>query len=562
MSIRQYRPFTQYTLRMLSVVFLSAFCLGQQSATAIKPGSHFEVSLNPSQAHLYTFAMQGGQSALIIVKQIGVDVVVDVLQPGGKTIDTIDSPTGRYGNEVVEVAAVQSGSYSIRIRPYNDKEPSGRYELTFVAVRSAFETAAAVSDAKNWLTSRTTEIPETGQVSKSSDLRPITSWPNVRVVALGEATHGSREFNSFRLSVTKRLIEESGYRIVALEASESRFRSLSRYIAGDSGKSSEVTKRIETGWIGRRSQRDLIEWVRSWNLQHQQDRVRIIGLDAQDNSDSRQILGAFLNKAQYGETVTKRWAEAASELKAADDQTSVFGDSSVNASTRQFLLELNALFAFDEPILAFRFGQEFTEAREAAETLLEFADFNSGAAAAISHSRDWYMANRVLRSLRVAGSTSKAIYWAHNSHVVHPEMSNTAGGVLRQVLGCQYRALALTFGQGEFVAQIPNDLEDRLAVSSLPEAKKGSVENLAQPKAPDAFLRIWECPIEDSAIPEWLRLPRPVHWVGGLWKPGSDPSEAYRPFVLPKDFDGIVYFSKVTAEDMPTDRPLVPARKH
>jgi hypothetical protein len=52
-----------------------------------------------------------------------------------------------------------------------------------------------------------------------------------------------------------------------------------------------------------------------------------------------------------------------------------------------------------------------------------------------------------------------------------------------------------------------------------------------------------------------------MHWIGGLYTPGSLSSAAFRNFDLLRDFDGVVYLPRVTAEDIPTERPLIPARK-
>ena len=127
--------------------------------------------------------------------------------------------------------------------------------------------------------------------------------------------------------------------------------------------------------------------------------------------------------------------------------------------------------------------------------------------------------------------------------------------------GIVWLALAVTFGEGAFVAQIPNDPEDRLAVSELPHAPEESVEGVLSQLHPDSALVAWKCNTDRNELPEWLRQPHPMHWVGGLWKPGSAPSEAFRPYTLVQDFDGIVYLRHVTPDDMFSDRPLVPARK-
>jgi erythromycin esterase-like protein len=225
------------------------------------------------------------------------------------------------------------------------------------------------------------------------------------------------------------------------------------------------------------------------------------------------------------------------------------------------------MMRLDAPILKRRFGAlAFDSALEAAQTLLEFADFNSGSAGVVNHSRDWYMAARVLRALEEQGASTKAVYWAHNAHVAHPPGSNrTTGALLRSTLGCQYAALALTFGEGAFVAQLPNDLEDRLVVSTLPPAPDESIESVLRELYSDSTLATWSCVTQANSIgpsvPEWLKRPHPMHWVGGVYTPGSVRSAAFRNFHLLPDFDGIAFLPRVTAEDIPTNRPLIPARK-
>jgi len=52
-----------------------------------------------------------------------------------------------------------------------------------------------------------------------------------------------------------------------------------------------------------------------------------------------------------------------------------------------------------------------------------------------------------------------------------------------------------------------------------------------------------------------------MHWVGTLFAPGTPPSDAVRPYDLLRDFDGVVYLRRVTADELPGDRPLIPARR-
>ena len=75
------------------------------------------------------------------------------------------------------------------------------------------------------------------------------------------------------------------------------------------------------------------------------------------------------------------------------------------------------------------------------------------------------------------------------------------------------------------------------------------------------IMSAWPCEASATGVPEWLQGPQRMHWVGALFRPGTDPSEAFRLFRLVEEFDGIAFLPVVTADEMPTDRPLVPARR-
>jgi len=157
------------------------------------------------------------------------------------------------------------------------------------------------------------------------------------------------------------------------------------------------------------------------------------------------------------------------------------------------------------------------------------------------------------------------VYWAHNAHIAHPAGRSAANGpsgsVLRAALGCGYQAIAMTFGEGSFVAQRPNDPEDRLAVDSLPPNAEESVERVMGGVAKTTALSAWGCVDDAVPMPSWLRRPQQMHFVGGLWLPGSNPAEANRPTRLLRDYDGLVYIPRVTADEAPADRPVIPPRK-
>jgi erythromycin esterase len=534
-----------------------------QAERALAPRAHIDTSLNRTP-HRYDVRLRRGESLALVVNQRGVDVVVDVLDERDSLLQSVDSPNGRQGPEPLELFSPSGGHYIVIVRPMDNREPGGPYTLDVTGWRDSAATEMLLSTRRQARDSAARWLRRHGTALDSS-LAPLERLAGrASVVALGEATHGSREFGDVRLRLTRYLVERMGYRIVALENSMSRLAVLDRYTRGEMQSRDSINPVLDWGWIGRRTLRELVTWLRQWNDAHPRDQVHLVGLDAQDNVLARQTLRAFIARA-YPEAVP-RYMLVEQELAAADSQTWVFGNSSVDSSARNFLHEQLARIEADAPLLRYLFDTTLVRAgADAARQLFQFADFNT-ARDAWSRSRDWYMAANVLEALQ-ATPTAKAVLWAHNEHVRavtgrSPSGSRT-GTWLRAALGCRYGAIALAFDAGGFVAQLPNDLEDRLAVSNLPPAPDESIEGvlrIARPPPLRASIATWGC-AERARAPDWLQQPQRMHWVGALYAPATAPSATFYPHRLTQEFDGIVFLPRVTADEAPTDRPLVPARR-
>ena len=67
----------------------------------------------------------------------------------------------------------------------------------------------------------------------ASDLDPlVTSIGDARFVLVGEASHGTSEFYSWRSRLTRRLIEEKGFSFVAVEGDWPDCCRVNRYLKG------------------------------------------------------------------------------------------------------------------------------------------------------------------------------------------------------------------------------------------------------------------------------------------------------------------------------------------
>lgn len=70
-------------------------------------------------------------------------------------------------------------------------------------------------------------------LNSSKDLQPlIDNIGDASVVMLGEASHGTHEFYTQRTAISKKLIEEKGFRFIAVEGDWPDCYEINRYIKG------------------------------------------------------------------------------------------------------------------------------------------------------------------------------------------------------------------------------------------------------------------------------------------------------------------------------------------
>src|SRR5437016_14197639 len=104
-------------------------------------------------------------------------------------------------------------------------------------------------------------------------------------VLIGEASHGTYEFYARRAELTRRLVAEKNFRIVALEADWPDMLRVHRYVTGrseDKGAAEALGDfRRFPAWMWRNTVMvEFVEWLRQWNSQQpERDWAGIFGMD-------------------------------------------------------------------------------------------------------------------------------------------------------------------------------------------------------------------------------------------------------------------------------------------
>jgi erythromycin esterase-like protein len=149
---------------------------------------------------------------------------------------------------------------------------------------------------------------------KASDWQPLMEMVGDKeIVLIGEATHGTDEFYRARAEITKRLIQEKGFTVVAVEADWPDSYRVNRYLLGDKTISSpeetlSLFERFPTWMWRNKAVVDFLSWLHFYNEENE-NKIGFYGLDLYSmNASIREVLEylKIVDKAAL-ERVIKRY---------------------------------------------------------------------------------------------------------------------------------------------------------------------------------------------------------------------------------------------------------------
>ena len=385
-----------------------------------------------------------------------------------------------------------------------------------------------------------------------ADLEPLDGLVgDARVVALGEATHGTREFFQLKHRVFEYLAERLGFTVFAIEANQPEARAIDRYVQGGEGDPEELLRGIYFWTWDTEEVLDLIEWMRRYNADPRHEHaLHFAGFDMQTPTVAARETLAYLREVDPELAGTEE--EILQPLAAAETWREVQARPAAELATvLDRLRELVAIFDAHRDDWIERTGADrFTVARQQAIVARQAVEMSAGAAEGSQggDSRDAAMAANVQWILGTSPPGTRVMLWAHNGHVRRAPWANgiaPMGAHLSAALGDDYVALGFVFDRGSFQAidwtegrNGPGGLREH-TVGPAPPGHLGAV--FARTGLPLFALDLHT--LDGTVAGRWLAAPRPMRSIGAVFS-GEETMSA--PTVLPELFDGVLFVAETT----------------
>lgn len=139
-----------------------------------------------------------------------------------------------------------------------------------------------------WLAAHAKPLRTVEPTGDHSDLDFLHDWiGKARIVALGEATHGTREFFQLKHRIFRHLVEREGFTAIAFEAGLPEAMDIDRYIQTGEGDPRSLLAQLYWTW-NTQEVLDLIKWMRTYNADSRHARkIHFYGFDPRGVPDAR-----------------------------------------------------------------------------------------------------------------------------------------------------------------------------------------------------------------------------------------------------------------------------------
>jgi len=364
----------------------------------------------------------------------------------------------------------------------------------------------------------------------------------VRVAALGEASHGSQEFQQLRLTLLQTLVAQ-GYTAFALELDYGEGLLLNDYIQGGSGDGAALVRLLSTPVCRTEQTLSLIEWMRAYNEAAPENaKLRFYGVDMQNGEASAARLLAYCAALSLPEIEADLAKIKTLTAPSALDQTAA---AELKQSLAHISAALEAASCADdaERAVVLRAARALMQAMGAYEIQGEETYYSY---------RDRCMADNVLWALEreQALGGGKLLLAAHNSHISRrdPSLPDNMGLFLSEALGGAYYSIGTDFFTARVNIRTSSMMTDRYERADHRFCSADPLAYQAKYLGGSYYLDFSAVDESHPALYRQLRSPTPMAQLGEgyLWLWYLFPNQ-YRPAKIPAElYDGMVYFYRAT----------------
>lgn len=378
-----------------------------------------------------------------------------------------------------------------------------------------------------------------------------------RVVMLGEASHGTHEYYTWRTAISKRLISEKGFSFICVEGDWPDCYRINRFVKGYPDAGSDITDILKNfdrwpTWMWANWEvAALADWQREFNKGLPPDKmVGFYGLDVYSLWDSMREMMNYLEKEDPQAAKSVKKAIECFEPYQKNEQLYArvsFSSHSCSDEVTDLLREirLKAQYLDGDREAGFNTEQNALIAVNAEKYYRSMMGFDNES----WNVRDTHMMETLDRLLEFHGKNAKAIVWEHNTHIGDAratDMKNAGMVNIGQLAREQYGINDIYLsGFGSYSGSVIAGEEwgAPMEVMEMPGAREGSFEYEMHRQGDQNRYLLFNTEDIQSSYNTAVKH----RAIGVVYHPGRERYGNYVPSVMSQRYDAFIYIDETRA---------------
>jgi erythromycin esterase len=407
------------------------------------------------------------------------------------------------------------------------------------------------------MSTASTLVKHSNRLTSSKDLNPLMDKiGDARYALLGEASHGTHEYYTWRMIISKRLILEKEFSFIAVEGDWPDCYKINRYVKGysDAGKSAiEVLQQFQRWptWMWANWEIvALMEWLKEYNMTLPIDKkIGFYGLDVYSLWESMDLMVNYLQKEDPG---AAKLAIEAYQCFEPHQQGEDYAKGLLNLSPNCAEEVIRLLQTVRKHASNYDHDREaalnaemnarvIANAEQYYRSMISFRDQSWNI-------RDAHMVETLTALMTFHNKSAKGIVWEHNTHVGDARYTNmrdagmwNVGQLLRQ--NYQLKEIyILGFASYEGTVIAGKKWGGEMQKMTVPPAIKNSIEYVLHQDSKDNRLILLDDEYWQQHFSDYMGH----RAIGVIYHPEYEKGN-YVPTLLPLRYDALIYIDQSNA---------------
>jgi erythromycin esterase len=379
-----------------------------------------------------------------------------------------------------------------------------------------------------------------------------------KVVMLGEASHGTHEYYTWRTAISKMLIEEHGFSFIAVEGDWPDCYRINSYVKSEGNEDEKIEDILRSldrwpTWMWANWEIvALAEWLKEFNAKRSyENKAGFYGLDVYSLWDSMMVMVEYLEKEDPRTAETVKKAIRCFEPYKEEGQNYAMAVSRMSTSCRDEVLQLlkevrrKSIHYDHDPEAGMNAEQNARIAVNAEKYYSSMLGFNN----ASWNVRDHHMMETLEQLLNFHGEDSKAIVWEHNTHIGDARFTDmkddgmiNIGQLAREKYGDE-KVVLIGFGSYKGMVIAGKAWGEWMQRMQVPPAKPGSLEHFLHEEYHGNRLLIFNK--DDKEDPFDASFDHRA--IGVVYNPAHERYGNYVPSIISSRYDAFIFLDETKA---------------